>query len=268
MTTLENGGERSPPFSPMRGFATPDMARDCIRKAVARNLPALKLCKAHKLKMAIVGGGPSLEDTLGEITGYVAAVNKAHDYLISKGMNVHACGLVDPAPWLSNYITPKKGATYFVASLCHAFVFDKLAEHNVVLWHASQGEKVPMNDIVPSGSVMIPGGTTMAVRWLDLGYALGFREFDLFGLDSSHRGAKHHAYDFPQDDAIPTQELMGYVTTNGWLAQVNDIFLRTKRFEMDARDGTMDPIEITFHGDGLLQHLWKQNTGSLIFRTK
>lgn len=270
MLNPEVGGEEqsSPPFrfDFTRAICTPEMARHAISEALKRGLPEVKACKAHNLRMAIVAGGPSVEDTVGEIKGYIAAVNKAHDWLIEKGIVPQACGLLDPVPWMAHYVHPHKDVTYFVASQCHGLLFDKLKGHKVVLWHAGQGEQIRVEDIVPPGTVLIPGGTSMAMRWLDLGYFLGFRAFDFHGFDSSHRkGGKHHAYEFRQDDDLPTQEIDGYVTWPGWLMQINDFFLRMERF---TRDEAMDPIEVRLHGDGLLQHLWKQKTGSLVYRTK
>lgn len=214
------------------------------------------MCAFHDTRMSIVGGGPSAADTLSEITGYVATVNKAHDWLIEQGVRVHACGLIDPVPWLANYITPHREVTYFVASLCHPLVFDKLEDFKVILWHAGQGEAVPMDDIVEPGALLIPGGSSMVLRWLDLGHVLGFQKFDLHGFDCSNCGGKHHAYEFQQDDGHPTVMEDGYETDRLLLQQRDDLFRRLEFFERERY-----PMEITVHGEGLLQKTFRDRFG-------
>jgi hypothetical protein len=240
----------------MKAVATPDMARASIRLAAALDLPRVQMCAYHDRRMAIVGGGPSAADTLSEIKGYVATVNKAHDWLLEQGIRVHACGLVDPVPWLADYVTPRVGVTYFVASLCHPLVFEKLAGYRVVLWHAGQGEAVPMADIVEPGALLIPGGTSMVLRWLDLGHVLGFQKFDLHGFDCSNRAGKHHAYEFPQDDGHETVESLGFETDALLLKQADDFFRRLEFFEREKY-----PMEITVHGEGLLQTMFRRKYG-------
>lgn len=265
----EIGGEApaSPPFSwgtPRKPVASPEMVRAAVRLAMARGLEQFQLVKPHGHTLSVVARGPSAEDTLGELTGVIASVNHAHDWLISKGVTPHACGMVDPVPWLAKQITPIKGVVYFVASQCHGSIFDKLKDSRVVVWHASQGEMYQIEDLVPPGTPMIPGGSSMSVRWLDLGYAQGFRDFHFHGFDCSYRGERHHVDEHDAHVNPPSEEVFGFRTHAGWLAQINDIFLRMERFKRDDHD----PITVTLHGTGLAQHLWKEKFGNLVARSR
>lgn len=250
-------GEQSPlpaSFQKRRKpFASPEMVRHAIRSAMARRLPELVECEAHKHTMSIVCRGPSLIDTYKDITGYVATVNAAHNWLIEHGRRVHACGLVDPAPWLAEQITPRKDVRYFVGSQCHSLVFDKLKDHQVVVWHANQSEKYHIEDLLTPDSILVPGGTSMALRWLDLGYVLGFRAFEYHGFDCCWRGDRHHIDDHNPGARPEDVELMGFRTHPGWTAQINDLFLRTESMKK-----FYEPITIKIHGDGLARHLWEQ----------
>ncbi|MFM2462009.1 hypothetical protein, partial [Klebsiella pneumoniae] len=71
---------------------------------------------------------------------------------------------------------------------------------------------------------MIGGGTTMGIRWLNLGHYMGFRKFEMHGLDSSYRGAQTHAYADSRDGKAGTIEINGYVTDNNFLTQCIDWF--------------------------------------------
>lgn len=246
-------GEAGPlpiPLINTKCIATNEQIRENIRSALGRKLPEVRRCNRHSLQMSVVGGGPSLEDTFGKLTGYIASVNKAHDWLLEQGIVPNACNLLDPMPVVADVITPHKDVTYFVASMCHPSVFDKLKGYHVVLWHASAlaGEE----DIIVEG-LRIGGGCTTALRWLNLGYVCGFRSFHFHGMDSSFPGKRHHVYDYPQDDDLACVELHGFRTHFGLLAQLSDFFRVLKRF----REPDIEPVEIEIHGDGLLQHCFE-----------
>jgi len=242
------------------------MVRYAVSQTMARGLEQFQVCKPHGHRLCIVGRGPSAEDTIKDMRGYIAAVNHAHDWLISKGVKPNACGLIDPVPWLADHITPQDSVVYFVASMCHGLVFDKLKGKRVVVWHASQGPDYPIADLVPEGSPLVAGATSMLLRWLDLGYLSGFRSFDIHGFDCSYKGERHHVDELDQSLSFPREIIDGYGTWAGWLHQINDFFLRMERFRKDAAKGEMDPIEITVHGDGLFQHIVKREFGGRTVR--
>ena len=99
-----------------------------IRSSIARGLPVVAGVSPadNDLILSIVGGGPSLEDTYQDLTGYIAAINGSLAYLIEKGVVPHMCGICDPSPHMADIVVADPRVTYFVASIVHPSVYDKL----------------------------------------------------------------------------------------------------------------------------------------------
>lgn len=233
---------------------TPEELLGNVRYALSLGLPDLQNANPpNDWVLSIAGGGPSLEDTYPQLEGCVAAVNGSLSYLKTKGVTPNLCGICHPTESIADIIEADPEVTYFLGSCVHPKVFDKLLAANckIVLWHLHpiDGLDEVLNEHYgDKGWVQIPGGTTMGLRWITLGYHLGFRKFHLHGLDSSFRGKSSHAYPDAQDH----KEWItydGYQTRIPFLGQVED-FLRL----MDnARDPDVEPTEYTMFGDGLLQ---------------
>lgn len=230
-------------------IATPDQDMlDHVRSALGRGLPLPRLCRPHNRKLSVAGGGPSLGETWRELDGVIVTANAGLGFLLEKGITPWACGLLDARPHIADLIEPHPDVFYFVASICHPSVFDKLKGCKVVLWHPSGLPGIA--EALPPGSDLICGGTTMGLRWLNLGHYMGFRQFAMHGLDSSYRGKQTHAYPDARDGKAGTIEINGYLTDNNFLAQTRDWFQLAEMFALEE-----DKPTITFHGDGLLQHL-------------
>ena len=98
-------------------------------------------------------------------------------------------------------------------------------------------------------SVLIGGGSTVTLRWINLGYVCGFRKFKIHGLDSSFTGAIH-AYKQVQT-VNHEMTFYGRKTSIGYCAQIADFFRMMDRMSADD----VDPIDVELYGDGLLQFL-------------
>jgi len=223
-----------------------------MRSALSRGLPKVRPCKPHGHKMCVLAGGPSLADTVVHREGYLAAVNGSLRWLLERDIVPNACGILDPGAHMADMIEVHRDVTYFVASICHQAVFDKLIEArcHVVLWHPSGTpaceDFLQAHD--PLGWFMVAGGCTMGLRWFNLGYVCGFREFAFHGLDSSFRAGATHAY-ADRADAKEHIEIAGRSTRLNFVNQVQDFFAVMKRFGMND----MQRTGIEVFGDGLLQ---------------
>ncbi len=264
-----------------------------VRSSMALNLPSLvKLAGVGQEKgkckaLLICGGGPSMGDlaqlkkirALAKRGAKIWAVNKTHDFLLTKGIVPWAACLLDPMDWVAGYIAkPRSDVIYAVASQCHGDVFAALKNAQLHVWHAGvdddDGQDHPtplLQTEFPSADwLVIPGPTTVGLRSIMVGYALGFRVFHLFGLDSSMRvgpdfSTSLHAYSKPK----PTDAAEGWVSlrstqgehrfyTNAHMArQVLDFEDMVERIAELVRQKTMQPIRITVHGDGMLPELAK-----------
>jgi len=185
---------------------------------MARNLPAFVTCVNGSSEWAIVGGGPSINDCVGDIRRLkrrgvqIVSVNKSHDWLLEHGIRPWGHVLLDPRDWVAGYVgRPRSDVRYFVASQCHDSVFEALKDYPVFLWHAGQDfpEGPEPNQVLrekwPRATwYCVPGPTTVGLRAVYLGAAMGATKFHLFGLDSSKSSGRLHGYDKPEaPDAEP-----------------------------------------------------------------
>lgn len=218
-----------------------------VRSAMGRGLPEVAPAKPHDRIMSIAGGGPSLGDTWRELDGVIVTQNAALGFLLGKGVVPWACGVLDARPHVADLIERHSRVFYFVASTCHPRVFNKLAGCKVGLWHPLG---MPGIEQAAKGArYFIGGGTTMGLRWLNIGHFMGFRRFHAHGLDSSFRGQQTHAYsDFR--DGFSSLDLLGHRTSMNFIRQIADWF-ELKQMFGGLPDGERPEIKLL--GDGLLQ---------------
>lgn len=246
----------------------PEYLHENIRSSLARDLPVVAICRPHEHVMSIAAGGPSLADTYKELTGHIAAVNGSLGWLLDHGVVPDICGVCDPSPHMVDLVAADPRVTYFLASIVHPAVYDKLlnAGCHVVRWNSSSvpGGEAVLDELEP-GHLTIGGGSTMGLRWLTLGYTCGFRRFHIHGMDSSFRidpdrGKASHAYPDHQD-AKDWIVFDGFHTRPNFLGQVADFVAWLERLT----HADVEPVDIRVFGEGLLQKTfarWKeQNPG-------
>lgn len=222
----------------------PSMVLDHMRVNVKRNLPEVKVCRPHAHKLSVAGGAPSLQDTKDELDGYICGINGSVPYLYDNGIKAQACGVLDPHV----DIEPIKGVHYYVSSMAKPEVFEALKDCHVVMWHSSG--PIGAEEVLKERDkdyLLIGGGSTMGLRWLNLGYTIGFRDFHLHGLDSSYRDGETHAY--KDHDRTQMMTVNGRQTSPNFVQQVSDFPVIMDRFAQDD----MDKINVQLYGEGLLQ---------------
>jgi hypothetical protein len=179
--------------------------------------------------------------------GYVGAVNGSLAFLMDRGVLPDACAVVDPGPQMADIVTADPRVRYFIASICHPSLFEKLKNCSVHVWHPS-GQLGVLEAIeeFEDKPLLIGGGSTMGLRWMNLAFVCGFRSFHLHGMDSSFRGDATHAY---ADGTLRDKIIQdGRLTTPAFMQQVSDFFRVIEVFP--------EPIKIEVFGDGLLQDHW------------
>lgn len=224
-----------------------------VRVNVKRGLPQAGEFKAHNRRLAIAGGGPSLQDTWKKLKNPkfdVAAVNGSLGFLLERKVTPWACGVVDSGEHMADIVPRHPDVWYFLSSTCNPKVYEKLEGCKIVQWHPTTPDSIIYE---PGVELAVGGGVTMGLRWLNLGYLLGYRRFDLHGLDSSYRGSRTHAYSDRRDggDYI---EVDGWKTSMNFVQQVVSFFGIMDRLTQDD----VDPIKVNLHGTGLLQSTWKK----------
>lgn len=232
-----------------------------MRSSLSRGLPEVTVCKPHSGALSVCGGGPSIADTYRQMTGFICGVNGSLKWILDqpdKPIGSYACGIMDAGEHIADMIVADPQVRYYLASICDPAVFDKLKECDVRLWHVTpqstedpQGVEAILDEAYPYQWRAIGGGCTMGLRWVELGYALGFRTFHLHGLDSSFRGHASHAYP-DRADQKDWIEFGGRMTRPNFLAQVHDFGEMLNRFwDFDCN------VSFEVYGDGLLQDEWK-----------
>ena len=212
-------------------------------------------------KISIVCYGPSLNDTWKDIKGPILTVSGAHDYLREKG--VTPAWHVDCDPRIHKALMLKRpsiNTLYLMASCCHPQFWKTLKGYNVKLWHLING-----NDLVtptwirehhPEGlDCMMGGGSTVGMRALEVACAMGFRRFDIHGMDCSFKERRHagaHGGN-PQAEIIVKAGERAFKTTP-------QMYEAAREMEQFIRNVDAD---VSFHGDGLMQE-----TARLVYQQK
>jgi hypothetical protein len=236
-------------------------SRDNFLSCLARRLPdfclQIRPPRVHtRCAVAIVAGGPSVVndlETFRNWEGVVVAINGTHDWLQDNGITPDALILNDPSPLLAGHCQhPNDTTTYLISPVCDPSVFDALEGKHVVVWHS--GQVMNMQVRVKSrfreeDSCGAPSCATTAPYIL---YMMGFREFHLFGVDSSCVGNKTHAVrnfgsrpgeQRPPDYVAQVGSEM-FMTRASWVIQAEYLW------EMVVKTAPAD-TKVFVHGSGL-----------------
>ena len=172
----------------------------------------MRLIDAHPgATVCIVGGGPTLQDNVGELRrlakrgAIIIGVNKSHDWLLKRGLPCHYAMLLDPKEWVADYITldisretiQRAGKLwveprYLIASQCHDKTIEKFRTHpRAYLYHAGAGlgESKMLREEFPAPCewVNVPGASVSGLRAAFIAHGLGGRDLHLFGIDGSSK---------------------------------------------------------------------------------
>jgi hypothetical protein len=181
------------------GCNTPeDVIRAQFRANVERDLPWLEEGALKDRPLAIVAGGPSLSDYLGDLSGAdVMALNNAYSYLLDRQITPDYFMLLDARKENVEFLRKTGDTKHFIAAQCHPDVFDALLGDDVVLYLTTLPYAKELTAHINKLKHLVAGNVgTVGIKALCLGYALGYRHFVLYGYDSSYRDDQHHA--FPQ----------------------------------------------------------------------
>jgi hypothetical protein len=234
--------------------------------AASLKIPHLPELQEHEGRCALVGAGPSVEAHVAAIKeigngelNIVMSVNGAHDWLLRHGLapDIHVVFEHDHDDIRTALGgEPHPGVTYYLASICSQCNFQQLEGYPRVLWHAylppqEYGSRIAK--LFPH-EYMVCGGYATLFRSLAIAVLLGYREFDLFGCDSSFENSSH-VEGYAQADIEPRVTIHGSTpegetrkfTTQGGLAyQVKELleFCSNK-----------PGLSLRVHGDGLLRYV-------------
>ena len=242
----------------MVGCATAEEMNANVEATLARGYTSYMdlIDKAGTGDLSIVGSGPSLRETWGELRGDVLAINQAIGYLLDNGIVPRWAMLWDASQLVEQFAVPHPDVTYLMASHCHPENFRRLLAGGarVVLWHAqaSAGEEpIIYRDNKRTGrqSLMVCGASLVALRAFSLVLGLGYRTIHTFGYDAcwGPDGQSHAYYDRPHVTFEVHCAGRTFVT-NALMAR------KAQEFGLLIR-ASGHLFNLRTHGDGLIQHI-------------
>lgn len=198
-------------FDPDNGLnVSPERLQEQVAINIRRQLPQAQPHVPNKETVALVCGGPSLAKTEKELVqaywsgAKVVAVNGSYQWCIDRNIRPSAMVMLDARQFNSRFVeTEIPGCKYMLASQCHPDAFDICKDRDVLLWHCCSGgeseyemlKRYYFDRVFPIGD-----GTTVAIKAIGLLCLLGFKSFDIFGLDSCWLDNSHHGYDQSEND--------------------------------------------------------------------
>lgn len=238
-----------------RNCVPPETIVDNVLTNTPKMAHWIRECDTHGRKAVVVSGGPSFKNYIEDIRQHIAdgdfvfCVKTSHDALLAEGIVPFGCLLLDPRPHVLDFVEkPHPSVNYMVASMVHPDTLSRIKEHGarVVGYHAfvGAGEK----DALEKGSILIGGGSTAACRGISVLHALGFREFELYGFESSYPKKPSKTHGIKKKDPMRV-EVLGrtFWTDAELLAQAQDF---------ERMLGGQQEINIVVHGDGMIPHIW------------
>ena len=213
----------------------------------------------NDVEAMIVGGGPSLKDSIDEIRDLrergvkLIALNNAYQYCLDYEIKPSAFVMVDARPFNVRFVENTiPECKYFIASQCDPEVFAKLepVRDQTYIWHTSAEE---IQDILTATYPMcypVPGGSTVLLRAIPLFRMLGFKRFHIFGCDSCLDNGAHHAYEQQENN----EQAVIPVRVSGKIFYCHPWMVSQAREFIDLVGCMGDVMELNIHG-GLLRQI-------------
>ena len=242
-----------------------------IRVNSAKNLTWLKSEPVHEGEAVIVGGGPSLKDSIEDIREYqmhggtVFAMNAASQYLREHGIVVEYQCIIDAKEETAGLVDPL-AIDHLFGSQVDPKTMDSV--DSPIVWHLDIGDieqYFPEDRVKKGGYVLLGGGAAVGNSSMCAAYALGFRKLHIFGLDSCHKNGESHAYSQDMNMFIPTIDVewagKKYTSSVAMKAQA-------EKFQLTASSLKDMGCEIIVYGDGLLQTMYNTSYHDLSEKEK
>lgn len=219
----------------------------------------MRLKPAHERVAVICGSGPSLADHLGQVRVLAArgdtdlfALNGCATYLNDQRILPDFQVIADARERTADLVGPAEA--HLFASQVHPKCFEIAPDAQI--WHFDNGD---MESVLPPydkdyaliGSAGSVGNCSLGLAW-----AMGYRQFELFGYDSSHRDNRSHAFHQPINDTEPYGRFpfdgKEYLCSYTMRSQVG-------MFMLIAREMLRQGCTVNVHGDGILPHMWNES---------
>jgi SAM-dependent methyltransferase len=214
-----------------------------------------KLIPEHNKIAVLCGSGPSIVDSIDEIKtlqengAVVFAMNGAANFLNDHGILADYQCIIDARDSTADLIGEAK--EHLFASQVSHLCFEKVPD--AILYHL-QIEGI--DNFLPEYNdsyCLIGGAASVGNTATCLAYAMGYRNMQIFGYDSSNKGESSHAFHQVMNDGEP----MASVRFGGkdYLCSLT-MKLQAEKFMETARSLIAYGVKIEVHGYGLLPDMW------------
>jgi hypothetical protein len=191
----------------------------------------------------------------------IFTVSAAHGFLVNLGIIPHAHLDCDPRPHKVTQMGPAHHEVrYWLASCVHPSYLDHVAGGlETRLWHAYNADESRqfLNREIDPAAHMVIGGGSIGLRALALLYGLGYRRFDIHGMDCSFRGEQHYAGEHhgKRKDAVTVRTVDGreFETSPALILYFRYFFKQML---------WMHGADVHLCGDGMLQHAVRSSQGA------
>lgn len=228
-------------------------------------------------RICLLGGGPSLNDTLPELLellrdgAKLVTVNGAYHWALEHNLTPQTQIVMDARASNARFVDPPlPRCHYAMSSTCHPDLWDRLeGRERVWIWHPVQRADPMAADLDAyylKAWEPVGGGTTVITRALFVLRMLGYVRFDLFGVDSCWLNGQHHAYGQAENDGDHRYrvtvnpsghpEMAREFQCAGWhLKQIEDVL---KILRINGQH-----FLLNVHGDGLLAYVMRSSADAL-----
>lgn len=246
---------------PAKNALPDETIRANIVANLARDVPRFKPMPAHDGTFVFVGGAPSVNDYLDEIRerqkdATVFTSGKTIEHLCQNDIVPWGYINVDPKKHVAYYINPIPDETrFFISSVSDPVMFSRLAGKMVWVIHTpTNANELDLYE-TEKDPFLIQGGVTTALRAMTLAYAMGYRQIEFYGVDSSFTDSAY-AYEkvVPNQITCEVETVDGqqFLTTPVWAMQA-EAFDKQVAEWLEADES----LRFLFHGNGLLPHLMR-----------
>lgn len=255
--THHNPGAKNPLILPINVICNTDdeEIKDNIMINSRRAGKWQRLEAEHNKTAILCGSGPSLADNVEKIRqwqeegGIVFAMNGAAKFLNDRGVLADYQVMIDARPITADLVGPAK--QHLFASQVSYLCFEKAP--NAIVWHL-QIEGI--DDLLPEYNddyCLIGGAASVGNTATCLAYAMGFRNLQIYGYDSSNKGENSHSFHQKMNDGEP----MASVRFGGkdYICSLT-MKLQAEKFMDTARILMSYGVKIDVHGYGLLPDMW------------
>lgn len=227
-----------------------------IRKNSSLQKQWLKVEPEHKGIAILCGSGPSLGDYLDEIRekqklgGKVFSMNGSSKFLYDNDIYPDYQVIIDAREQTADLIGPAR--EHLFASQVHPKCFYQVPD--AVLWHLQVGNIENEFPEYEDEYCLIGGAASVGNTVTCLAYAMGYRNLQIYGYDSSHRNGNGHAFHQKMNDGDPCCS----VTFNDkeFICSLT-MKLQAEKFQDTSEALKTSGCHIEVHGDGLLPEMFR-----------